>query len=135
MRTRCPNCDRIARLQPGELCQRCRDDLRFVVRPEAHREMERRRLATAARRAERPGVVVVVVVPPDNSFWACDSCDTRIAVAGEFTLIPLRGGKALCPECASRHPFWPDGWTQPQPRPCRCGPCQTPIATALERVS
>lgn len=138
MTGRCPNCDAVRPLTGCGLCQRCRDELRFVVRPTAHREMYRRSIAgpdPLEAQLERLGVVVVSNIPDDNSLWICDVCNRRIPVNGEHTLIPLMGDYALCIHCASTYPFWPDGWTQPRPRPCRCGACQRPVLNALARVS
>jgi hypothetical protein len=134
----CPSCDFEHELTDGGLCQRCRDELRFIVRPAAHREMYRRGLAAEAglrAELERAGVVVISSLPDDNALWVCDMCNARIPVTGQDTLIPLMGSYALCIPCASTYPFWPDGWTQPRPRACRCGACQRPVLFALARVS
>lgn len=134
----CPNCEAARPLTECGLCQRCRDELRFVVRPTAHREMYRRSIAEPdplEAELERLGVVVVSNIPEDNSLWICDQCNRRIEVTGEHTLIPLIGSYAICIPCASSFPFWPEGWTQPQPRACRCGACQRPVLAALARVS
>ena len=134
----CISCDVTTPTGPQGLCHSCRDELRFVVRPEAHREAYRRRVAAEAglrAEMERLGVVVISSVPDDNSLWLCDLCNHQIPVTGEYTLIPLLGSYALCIPCASTYPFWPDGWTEPRPRPCRCGACQRPVLTALARVS
>ena len=37
-----------------------------------------------------------------------------------------------CTPCVTTIPYWPDGWTQPTPRACRCGACQTPLLRALD---
>lgn len=137
MSDRCPNCDTRAQLTDAGLCQHCREELRFIVRPAAHREMYRRALAAEADlRAdlEQAGIVVISSLPLDNSLWICDVCNRRIPVNGEHTLIPLMGDYALCIHCASTYPFWPEGWTQPRPRPCRCGACQRPVLSALARL-
>ena len=124
-------------LTEAGLCEPCRNELRFVVRPAAHREAYRRRVAAeAGMRAdlERLGVVIVSSVPQDNSFWVCDLCNEQIPVSGEYTLIPLMGTYALCTPCATTFPYWPDSWTEPTPRPCRCGACQRPILAVLART-
>jgi hypothetical protein len=126
----CLNCDADTWLSEQGLCHRCRDELRFVVRPAAHRDAYRRRVAAEAGlrdQLERFGVVVISSVPDDNSLWLCDLCNTQIPVAADHTLIPLLGGHALCIPCVSTLPFWPDGWTHPTPRACACAACQTPL--------
>jgi hypothetical protein len=80
-------------------------------------------------------VVVISTFPADNNVWVCDLCNGEIPVVGEHTLIPLLGSYALCIPCVSGLPYWPDGWTEPRPRPCRCGACQRPVLAALVRVS
>ena len=129
----CVSCDDETQLTPEGLCGRCRDDLRFIVRPAAHREAYRRRVAAEAgirEEMERHGVVVITSVPEDNSLWICDFCNTQIPADNEYTLIPVLGSHALCPPCFTTIPYWPDGWTQPTPRACRCGACQTPLLEA-----
>ncbi|MEX1093406.1 MAG: hypothetical protein WEF28_09640, partial [Acidimicrobiia bacterium] len=42
------------------------------------------------------------------------------------------GSHALCTPCVTTIAYWPDAWTQPTPRACRCGACQTPLARALD---
>ncbi len=131
----CRSCDTRRPLAVAGLCARCRDALRFVVRPEAHREHYRRNLAAETffrEELERLGVVTITALPRDNSLWLCDLCNGLIPVTGEHTLIPLIGDYALCIPCAAQHPFWPDGWTQPAPRACRCGACQRPLLAALD---
>jgi hypothetical protein len=133
----CLSCLSSTRLTEVGLCVACRDELRFVVRPAAHRETYRRRVAAEAgirTDLERLGVVLVSSVPPDNSLWICDLCNERIPVTGEYTLIPLIGSYALCIPCATTFPYWPDGWTQPTPRACRCGACQRPVLAALSHL-
>lgn len=130
----CVSCDTPARLTPQGLCERCRDELRFIVRPAAHREAYRRRVAAEAGirdEMERLGVIIITSVPHDNSLWICDLCNNQIPVDDEYTLIPLLGSHALCTPCATTIPYWSDGWTQPTPRACRCGACQTPLLRAL----
>ncbi len=130
----CRNCDAGRSLNDVGLCPPCRDSLRFVVRPEAHREHYRRNLAAETPRhqeLERLGIATITSLPRDNSLWICDLCNSQIPVAGEHTLIPLMGGYALCIPCATDLPFWPDGWTRPTPRACRCGACQRPLLAAL----
>ena len=73
----------------------------------------------------------ITSLPPDNALWICDACNSRIHVSGEVHLIPLMGTYALCLDCVSRFPFWPDAWTRPTPRACRCGACQRPVLAAL----
>lgn len=134
----CRSCAATAELTKVGLCRPCRDELRFVVRPAAHREAYRRGVAAeACIRAdlERLGVVIVSSVPEDNSLWICDLCNEQIPVTGEHTLIPLLGSYAMCIPCATTFPYWPEGWTQPTPRACRCGACQRPVLAALARVS
>ena len=129
----CRSCDTSARLTRQGLCEPCRDELRFIVRPAAHREAYRRRVAAEAGirdEMERLGVVIVTSVPDDNSLWICDLCNTQIPADDEYTLIPLHASHALCPSCATTIPYWPDAWTQPTPRACRCGACQTPLLEA-----
>ena len=133
----CSSCDTHGPVTEVGLCSRCRDELRFVVRPSAHRESYRRRVAAEAGiRAdlERLGVVMISSLPPDNTLWICDLCNSQIPATDEYTLIPLIGSYALCIPCATTFPFWPDGWTQPRPRPCRCGACQRPVVTVLARL-
>ncbi|HDH25059.1 MAG TPA: hypothetical protein ENH00_02550 [Actinobacteria bacterium] len=132
----CLSCDTETQLTAQGLCGRCQDDLRFIVRPAAHREAYRRQVAAEADlRAEmqRLGVVVITSIPEDNSLWICDFCNTQIPADNEYTLIPLLGSYALCPFCVTTIPYWPDGWTQPTPRACRCGACQTPLLEASLR--
>ena len=131
----CRSCDTPARLTPQRLCEQCRDELRFVVRPAAHREAYRRRVAAEAgilEEMERLGVIIITSVPDDNSLWICDLCNNQIPVHGEYTLIPLLGSHALCTPCVTTIPYWPDAWTQPAPRACRCGACQSPLLRALD---
>ena len=126
----CLSCDTDTELTPQGLCGPCRDELRFVVRPAAHREAYRRRVAAEAglrNELERLGVVIISSVPQDNNMWICDLCNNQIPVDDEYTLIPLLGSYALCTPCVTTLPYWPDGWTQPAPRACRCGACQTPL--------
>jgi hypothetical protein len=129
----CRRCDSRRPLEAG-LCGPCRDTLRFVVRPEAHREQYRRNLAAETpihQELQRLGIVTITSLPRDNSLWICDLCNAQIPVTGEHILIPLMGGYALCIPCAAQLPFWPDGWTRPAPRACRCGACQRPLLAAL----
>lgn len=136
--TTCQSCDTATPVTDVGLCDRCRDELRFVVRPAAHRETYRRRVAAqSGLRAdlERVGVVMISAFPDDNGLWICDLCNSRIPVADEYTLIPLIGDYAICIPCATSLPYWPDGWTQPIPRACRCGACQRPVVAALARIS
>ena len=103
---------------------------------EAAKTPEERAAARAAAEAgfrdemERLGVVIITSVPDDNSLWICDFCNTQIPADDEYTLIPVLGSYALCPPCVTTIPYWPDGWTQPTPRACRCGACQTPLLEA-----
>lgn len=133
----CLSCDdERSPLSRQGLCGRCQGELRFVTRPTAHREAYRRRVAAEAglhRQLERLGVVVITSVPDDNSLWICDLCNSQIPVEGDHTLIPLLGSYALCIPCVSALPYWPDAWTQPSPRACRCGPCQAPLLQGLRR--
>ena len=131
----CRSCDTPARLTSQSLCESCRDELRFVVRPAAHREAYRRRIAAEAGSRddlERLGVIIITSVPHDNSLWICDLCNNQIPVDDEHTLIPLLGSHALCTPCVTTIPYWPDAWTRPTPRACRCGACQTPLLRALD---
>lgn len=133
----CLSCDTHGPLTDVGLCAPCRNELRFVVRPAAHREVYRRRVAAQAGLRvglERLGVVMISSLPPDNTLWVCDLCNVQIPVAGDITLIPLMGSYALCLPCATTFPYWPDGWTQPTPRACRCGACQRPVLAALTQV-
>jgi hypothetical protein len=132
----CVSCDRERTVDQYGLCARCLHELRFIVRPEAHREQYRRHQASAAEQAalkalEDAGIVVVSSYPEDNAFWVCDSCNTRIPVTSDITLIPLLQSWALCYDCVSDIPYWPDAWCEPRPRACRCSACQLPIARAL----
>lgn len=132
----CLSCDDETRLTSEGLCGRCRDDLRFIVRPVAHREAYRRRVAAETpirEEMERHGVIIVTSAPADNSLWICDFCNTQIPADNEYTLIPVLGSYALCPSCVTTIPYWPDSWTQPTPRACRCGACQTPLLEAALR--
>jgi hypothetical protein len=133
----CPSCESRTQITEQGLCGRCRDELRFIVRPAAHRETYRRRVAAEAGfrdDLERLGVVMITSVPEDNNLWVCDLCNSQIAVNAEYTLIPLLGSYALCVPCATTLPYWPDAWTQPTPRACRCGACQTPLLEASLRT-
>lgn len=133
----CRDCDALGEITPQGLCSRCQDDLRFIVRPGAHREAYRRQVAAeAGLRAdlEQLGVVMISSLPYDNSLWICDLCNAQIPAADEFTLIPMLGSYALCTPCATTFPYWPDAWTQPTPRACRCGACQRPLPAVLSRT-
>ena len=133
----CLSCLSTSALTEVGLCAPCRDELRFVVRPTAHREAYRRAAAAEAglrSDLERLGVVIVSAFPQDNSLWICDLCNSEIPVTGEHTLIPLIASYALCIPCATTFPYWPDGWTQPAPRACRCGACQRPLLAVLART-
>ena len=137
MTTNCANCDRITPDTDAGMCDRCRGELRFVVRPAAHREAYRRRSAEQAgaiAELERPGLVVISSLPADNALWLCDLCNSQIEVEGEHTLIPLLGDHALCWDCVTQLPYWPNAWTEPAPRACRCGACQRPLLSALARL-
>lgn len=126
----CLSCDTETQLTPHRLCGPCRDELRFILRPAAHRETYRRRVAAEASirtEMERLGVVIVSSVPDDNTFWVCDLCNNQIPVEDDYTLIPLLGSYALCAPCVTTIPYWPDAWLEPTPRACRCGACQTPL--------
>lgn len=130
----CLSCSTGHPLSETGLCFTCRDGLRFIVRPQAHREHQRRLNATQAATRdflERLGIVTITSYPRDNSLWICDICNTQIPVTSEITLIPLIGSYALCIPCAAQLPYWPDGWTHPTPRACRCGACQRPLLAAL----
>lgn len=131
----CVSCDTPTAGDPQGLCGSCRDDLRFVLRPAAHREAYRRRVAAEAGfrdEMERLGVVIITSVPDDNSLWICDFCNSQIPIHGEHTLIPVLGSYALCTPCVTTIAYWPDGWTQPTPRACRCDACQTPLLRPLD---
>ncbi len=133
----CRDCDALGEITPQGLCLRCQDGLRFVVRPAAHREAYRRQVAAdAGMRAdlEQLGVVMISSLPQDNSLWICDLCNAQIPAADEFTLIPMLGSYALCTRCATSFPYWPDAWTHPTPRACRCGACQRPLLVVLSRT-
>ena len=134
----CRDCDARGAVTSQGLCSRCQDDLRFVVRPAAHREaFQPRQLAAEAGtrpNLEQLGVVVISSLPHDNSLWICDLCNAQIPAADEFTLIAMLGSYALCTPCATTFPFWPGAWTQPAPRACRCGACQRPLLAALSRT-
>ena len=137
MTAACRDCDGPDAVTPQGLCSRCQGELRFVVRPAAHREAYRRQLAAeAGTRAdlEQHSVVMISSLPSDNSLWICDICNAQIPAAAEFALIPMLGSYALCTPCAVTFPFWPDAWTQPTPRACRCGACQRPLLAALSRT-
>lgn len=137
MRKGCSNCDTATATSSAELCDRCRNELRFVVRPAAHRETYRRRVAAQSglrAEMERLGVVMISSLPDDNGLWICDLCNTAIPVSGDITLIPLIGNYALCLFCVTSLPYWPDGWTEPTPRACRCGACQRPLLNVLSRL-
>jgi len=131
----CVGCDGETQVDAQGLCGSCRDELRFVVRPVAHREAYRRRVAAEANlraEMERLGVVVITSVPDDNSLWVCDLCNNQIPVDCEYTLVPLLGSHALCASCVTTIPYWPDAWTQPTPRACRCGACQLPLLRTID---
>ena len=132
----CISCESEGRINQYGLCVRCLHELRFVVRPEAHREQQRRLGASATEQAalkalEDAGITVITSYPDDNALWVCDSCNSQIPVAGDHTLIPLLGSWALCYPCVSDIPYWPDAWCEPRPRACRCSSCQLAIAKAL----
>jgi hypothetical protein len=132
----CVSCESEGCVNQYGLCVRCHHELRFVVRPEAHREQQRRLGASAAEQAalkalENLGITVVSSYPDDNALWICDFCNIKIPVGGDITLIPLLESWALCYSCVSDLPYWPDAWSEPRPRACRCSACQLPIARAL----
>lgn len=133
----CLECQSRLAATPQGLCQPCHDDLRFIVRPAAHRESQRRADATdpALRELERQGIAFIQIIPPDNSLWLCDFCNTAIPVDDDITLVPLLGGYALCPSCVTSIPFWPDAWTQPTPRGCSCDACQLPLVRARQQLA
>ena len=134
--TLCPSCDTPESLTDVGLCTRCRDQLRFIVRPEAHREHQRRQNASTHHvELDQEGIVLISAYPRDNSLWICDLCNQQIPVAGEHTLIPLASSYALCIPCAASSPYWPQAWTTPSPRTCRCAACQRPVLSALARLS
>lgn len=124
----CESCNNETRLTPEGLCVPCQNELRFVLRPVAHREEYRRRIAGEA--STRQETVVINMTPEDNSLWVCDFCDAAIPADNEYTLISLLASYALCPPCTTTLPYWPDAWTQPAPRACRCGACQLPLLEA-----
>ena len=137
MTGQCGSCEHPADVFEPGLCGPCRSELRFIVRPEAHREMERRRQASrlAARAVlQHFGVNLIDAYPRDNAHWICDICNSRIPITTEHTLIPLIGSYALCIPCAHQLPYWPEGWTRPTPRACRCGACQRPLLTVIART-
>jgi hypothetical protein len=132
----CVSCESEGQVNEYGLCVRCHHELRFVVRPEAHREQQRRHAGSAAEQAalkalEDLGITVISSYPDDNTTWICDFCNTKIPVTGDITLIPLLESWALCYDCVSDLPYWPDAWCEPRPRACRCSACQLPIARAL----
>jgi len=132
----CLSCDTANPLTPQGVCGSCQDDLRFVTRPVAHREMYRREVAgqTHLRQEwEQRGVVIITSTPASNDLWICDLCNAVIPVAAEHTLIPLIGSYALCGTCVTGYPYWPDAWTHPTPRACRCDACQTPLRNLTPR--
>lgn len=128
----CPSCGASGSVN-DEICVACRDAFRWVVKPEAHRENRRRQIARfiANRDGGEPDHPLSGSFPPRNGTWSCDLCDTQIDVPAEFTLIPLNGSCALCTSCAEQSAGWPESWTHPRPRACRCRACQTPVALAL----
>lgn len=132
----CPSCDTETQLSPQGVCRRCQGELRFVIRPEAHREQQRRSAGSAAEQTalkalEDLGITVISSYPDDNTLWICDFCNIKIPVTDDITLIPLLESWALCFDCVSDLPYWPDAWCEPRPRACRCSACQLPIARAL----
>lgn len=133
--TLCPSCDTHQPLTESGLCTACRDQLRFIVRPEAHREHLRRRNATLpAVELDHDAITVIGVYPTDNSLWTCGLCNDQIPVTAEHTLIPVAGSHALCISCVSSSPYWPQAWTDPTPRTCRCAACQRPVLATLTRL-
>lgn len=133
----CLACQDDPQQTPEGLCTDCQNELRFIVRPEAHREAHRRRTAAETGlhgQLERLGVVVISSVPADNSLWICDFCNHQIPVTNHTTLIPLLGSYALCNNCVTNIPYWPQAWTNPTPRACRCGACQTLVLQAQQRL-
>jgi hypothetical protein len=132
----CISCDDEGRINQYGLCIRCHHELRFIVRPQAHREQQRRHGGSVDEQAalkglEEAGITVISSYPDDNALWVCDSCNIKIPVTGDHTLIPLLGSWALCYPCVSEIPYWPDAWCEPRPRACRCSACQLPVARAL----
>jgi hypothetical protein len=119
------------------LCQPCHDDLRFVVRPTAHREIERRADATdpAIRELERQGIAVIQIWPESNDLWICDFCNTQIPVEDDIALVPVLGTWALCPSCVTTIPYWPEAWIHPTPRACPCDACQLPLVRARQQLA
>lgn len=134
--TSCVSCEARPADTSHGLCLPCFGDLRFVVRPTAHRETQRRAEATDdyVKMLEDQGISVVQVIPDDNSLWICDSCNTQIPVDDDITLIPLLGSWALCTSCVTRIPYWPDAWTRPLPRACPCDACQLPLHRARQSL-
>ncbi len=128
----CPSCG-VGDYHSDDLCAACRDALRWVVRPEAHRENRRRQIIASktGKDALDTAHPLIGSFPKDNGAWNCDLCEATIPVEDEFTLIPLIGTYAICTSCAEILPGWPTSWTHPKPRPCRCRACQTPVALAL----
>ena len=64
----CVSCQARPGTTPHGLCEPCHEDLRFVVRPTAHRETERRADASdpAIRELERQGIAVIQIWPDDQ---------------------------------------------------------------------
>lgn len=133
----CVSCEARPATTRHGLCSPCLGELRFVVRPAAHREAQRRTDATsrAIEELEAQGISVIQMVPDDNSLWICDFCNTQIPVADDTNLIPLLGSWALCSWCVTTIPYWPDAWTQPTPRACPCDACQLPLHRARQYLA
>jgi hypothetical protein len=126
----CRCCDDRPATASHGVCPSCREELRFITRPAAHRELWRRHIAELAperQEWERRGVVFISNAPAANDLWLCDACNATIPVDAEQTLIPLHGTWALCGRCVAHLPYWPDAWTQQSPRGCPCDACQLPL--------
>ena len=131
----CLNCSSHRSLTDAGLCSRCHYEMSFVVRPEAHREHHRRRTSSQPLADLEQLGILTTGYSRDNSLRICDLCNGQISVTGEHTLIPLIGSYALCIPCATGFPYWPDAWTTPIPRTCRCAACQRPVLAALATLA
>ena len=132
----CVSCDARNSAHRTGLCGRCRDDLRFVVRPAAHREAYRRRVAAEAGfrdEMERLGVVIITSVPDDNSLWICDFCNSQIPVDDEYTPHPAsRQPRPLHRPVSPPSPTGPTAGPNPPHGPAAAAPAKPRSSAALD---
>ncbi len=127
----CIDCGAASQPQTGGLCPTCLTDCVWIVRPAAHREMQRREFAAEAPILESLGYAVISSHPAGNDEWYCDRCNNPIGVAGDVHLIAALSSWAFCIPCASRLRPWPDAWATPRPCPClACSPAAETMAAS-----